>query len=148
MIRGRSIRVLLVEDNPPDAQSLRDALGEAGAGHFELVVRDTLADGLKVVESAPPDVLVLDLHLPDSHGLDTLQRVLDAAPDLPVVVYTQIDDEELGVTAVQHGAQDYLIKTRLRVDLVVRALRYAIPSRESSEGAAPCAERALRPYQP
>jgi diguanylate cyclase (GGDEF)-like protein len=126
MIRGKSIRVLLVEDNPTDAQALRDALEAAGASAFELIARTTLAEGLAVAESAPPDVLVLDLHLPDSHGLDTLQRVLEAAPDLPVVVYTQIDDEDLGVTAVQHGAQDYLIKTRLRVDLVVRALRYAI----------------------
>jgi diguanylate cyclase (GGDEF)-like protein len=126
MIRGKSIRVLLVEDNLTDAQALRDALEAAGASAFELIARTTLAEGLAVAESAPPDVLVLDLHLPDSHGLDTLQRVLEAAPDLPVVVYTQIDDEDLGVTAVQHGAQDYLIKTRLRVDLVVRALRYAI----------------------
>jgi diguanylate cyclase (GGDEF)-like protein len=126
MIRGRSIRVLLIEDNPPDTQALRDALDATGASDFELVARETLADGLAAAESAPPDVLVLDLHLPDSHGLDTLKRVLEAAPDLPVVVYTQIDDEDMGVTAVQHGAQDYLIKTRLRVDLVVRSLRYAI----------------------
>jgi diguanylate cyclase (GGDEF)-like protein len=126
MIRGKSIRVLLIEDNLQDAQALREALEATGASDFELVARETLADGLAVAESAPPDVLVLDLHLPDSHGLDTLQRVLEAAPDLPVVVYTQIDDEDIGVTAVQHGAQDYLIKTRLRVDLVVRSLRYAI----------------------
>ncbi len=126
MMRGKSIRVLLVEDNAHDAQALREALEAAGASSFELIARETLAEGLAVAESAPPDVLVLDLHLPDSHGLDTLQKVLEAAPDLPVVVYTQIDDEDLGVTAVQHGAQDYLIKTRLRVDLVVRALRYAI----------------------
>jgi signal transduction histidine kinase/DNA-binding response OmpR family regulator len=123
-------RVLLVEDNPGDADLVRFALEEgAEAGAFELDHVARLSVALARVAESTPDVILLDLSLPDASGLDGLRRLNEAAPDIPVVVLTGSSSGEIGSTAIQGGAQDYLIKGT-DAALVPRALRYAIERHE------------------
>lgn len=124
-----SITCLLIEDNPGDARLIQEMLLETNSGQrvsIGLEVTDRLSKGLGQIENEEIDVVLLDLSLPDSQGLETLHTALDQAPDLPIIVLTGLDDEELGFEAVQHGAQDYLVKGQVGGDLLVRAIRYAI----------------------
>jgi len=119
-------RVLLVEDNPGDADLVTLALGEAEAGAFELEQVARISDALERVRVSPaPAVILLDLTLPDAFGLEGLRRLGEAAPHVPVVVLTGAD-RSLGAAALQAGAQDYLLKGAVEVAVLTRALRYAI----------------------
>ena len=122
----QKIQVLLIEDNPGDTRLIIEAFNEAGGGQFELTCEDNLADGFRSLSSRHADVILLDLSLPDSFGLETVGKVLEQAPDTPIVVLTGHPDDSLSVTAVQAGAQDYLIKGEMEGNLLVRSLRYAI----------------------
>ena len=119
-------RMLLVEDNPGDARLLREILAEAGAHRFELTHHITLAEALAELAESGIDVVLLDLSLPDSNGLDTFVRVHSEAPGIPIVVLTGLADETLATAALREGAQDYLVKGRVDPDLLVRSMRYAI----------------------
>jgi two-component system cell cycle response regulator len=119
-------KVLLIEDNPGDVRLLREALLEPGARKFSLTVAERLEEGLTRLSEKDFDVVLLDLSLPDAEGLDTVTRAHEAAPQVPIVVLTGTDDEELAIQAVQSGAQDYLVKGQIQSTLLVRALRYAI----------------------
>jgi signal transduction histidine kinase len=121
-----STRILLVEDNPGDARLIRETLREAESFPFELAHADRLASAEERLAAEAFDVVLLDLSLPDAHGLETVRRTLAAAPEAPIVVLTGLDDETLAVTAVQAGAQDYLVKGRLDGTLLARAIRYAV----------------------
>jgi two-component system sensor histidine kinase/response regulator len=118
------MKVLLIEDNPADEQLVRHLLRAAGPS-FELAGAATLAAGLAVLTGPGADVVLLDLSLPDSHGLETLSHVLAAREDLPVVVLSGHDDEDLAYRALQAGAQDYLVKGMHDAALLRRVLRYA-----------------------
>ena len=122
------IRALLVEDNPGDARLIREMLREAGAGHaaVDLVHADRLAAGLAHLAGCGADVVLLDLSLPDSHGFETFEAAHNAAPDVPIVVLSGLDDEALAVRAVHEGAQDYLVKGRVDGGIILRSMRYAI----------------------
>ena len=102
------MRVLLIEDNEDDALIIRQVLVEARGAPFDLEWAHRLAAGLERLAEGGIDVVLLDLTLPDSRGLDTLRQVHAEAPDVPILVLTGLDDETLGVKAVQEGAQDYL----------------------------------------
>ncbi|MEQ1503667.1 MAG: hybrid sensor histidine kinase/response regulator [Myxococcota bacterium] len=119
-------RVLLVEDNPGDARLLRALLGD----RFAIDHVERLAAALDALKSAGPgsgyEVVLLDLSLPDSHGLDTCRRVRAVAPDVPVLVLTGLNDDTIAVQAVREGAQDWLVKGRTDGEIVERAVRYAI----------------------
>jgi signal transduction histidine kinase len=130
-MNGPAITVLLVEDNPGDARLIREELREVersgeGAAAFSLVCADRLAAGLERLEAGKVDVVLLDLSLPDGHGLGTLERVREAAPSTPVLVLTGLDDHELAARAVSEGAQDYLVKGRVDGGVLGRTIRYAI----------------------
>jgi sigma-B regulation protein RsbU (phosphoserine phosphatase) len=122
------IRALLVEDNAGDARLIREMLRESRAGQpvVELTHVDRLAAGLEHLATDEADVVLLDLTLPDSRGFDTFARTHAAAPDVPIVVLSGLDDEDTAVRAVHAGAQDYLVKGRVDGALLVRAMRYAI----------------------
>lgn len=122
------IRLLLIEDNPGDARLVREHLTDAsGRQNFRLSHVSTLRDAVAFVGPADlPDIVLLDLSLPDSFGLETLARWQEAAPTVPVIVLTGSDDEELAVSAVREGAQDYLVKGQIDGALLVHSLRYAI----------------------
>ena len=119
-------RVLLVEDNPGDADLVTLALGEAEAGAFELEQVARISDALARVRGSPaPDVILLDLTLPDAFGLEGLQQLGEASPQIPIVVLTGTD-RSLGAGAIRAGAQDYLLKGAVDAALIPRAVRYAI----------------------
>ncbi len=121
------IDVLLVEDNPLHARMLQGFLDEIDRPKFSLTHTTSLEDGLDTVSAADHDVVLLDLVLPDSHGLDTFVRWCAHGPsEVPVVVLTGLDDMSLATRAVELGAQDYLLKSQINGALLSRALRYAV----------------------
>jgi GAF domain-containing protein len=122
----RPIRILLIEDNPGDARLLQEMLVEARGLSFELEQRESLSTGLEWLAEGNPDVVLLDLSLPDSQGFNTVTQVLAQAPQAPIVVLSGLDDEDLAVSAVRVGAQDYLVKGQVSSDLLARAIHYAI----------------------
>ncbi len=127
------IQVLLVEDDEDDYIITRDLLTGEDSHNFRVVWAKDLADGLEKLASAAFDVVLLDLSLPDSQGLDTFSAIGEANPRVPVVLLTGLSDESLGVKAVQEGAQDYLVKGDLDGHLLARAIRYAIERKKTKE---------------
>jgi signal transduction histidine kinase len=122
----KHIKVLLIEDNPGDVRLIWEILSEVRNSPFYLNAADSLLKGLQEIEKSKPDVILLDLSLPDSNGIYTLNRVRDRAKDVPVVVITGLDDEVTAIKSLKEGAQDYLVKGRTDSDLLKRALIYAI----------------------
>jgi signal transduction histidine kinase len=124
------LRILLVEDNPGDARLIREFLREAGLVAPSVEVATTLSAATTHLTESAPDILLLDLSLPDAHGLETVTAALSAAPTVPIVVLTGLDDENLALLAVQSGAQDYLVKGRVDGPALGRSIRYAIERKQ------------------
>ncbi|HEX2208572.1 MAG TPA: hybrid sensor histidine kinase/response regulator [Longimicrobium sp.] len=122
----RHVRILLVEDNPGDARLLRVSLEEAESLRFGLVHAPRLSEALERVREGTFDVVLLDLSLPDARGMETVRRMLQAAPAVPIIVLTGLTDETVAVQAVQAGAQDYLVKGTVDGGTLARAIRYAM----------------------
>lgn len=121
------LRVLIVEDNAGDARLIREALREAPAGMRFLVEQaPRLADALALLTDAPFHAALLDLGLPDAAGLEGVLRLRAAAPELPIIVLTGRDDDDLAQRALLRGAQDYLVKGAVEDAVLQRAVRYAI----------------------
>jgi diguanylate cyclase (GGDEF)-like protein len=125
MMNDTRIKVLLIEDTPGDARLIQEMLAQAGG--FTLSWVQNLTDGVAHLQSQPSDVLLLDLGLPESTGLATLQRLLAYARSVPpLIVLSGLNDEGIAVQAVQSGAQDYLVKGQVDCPLLVRSIRYSI----------------------
>lgn len=123
---GRPIKVLLVEDNPGDALLLRETLADTAAV-IEWAQATTLGQALEQLDGSRAfDVILLDLSLPDSQGLQTFRRLHEHAPDAPVVMLTGMADENLAIEAMHEGAQDYLVKGSADGTALLRSMRYAI----------------------
>jgi signal transduction histidine kinase len=122
---ARPLDILLVEDNPGDARLIREILREADAPDFRLHHVGTLAEATAHLAATEADVVLLDLSLPDAHGLGTIRGLQEAGGRAPIIVLTGLDDETVALQALQEGAQDYLVKGRVEPDLLVRAMRYA-----------------------
>jgi len=117
--------VLLIEDNPGDADLVRLRLVEGKSdAHVNWVPR--LSDALACLEAETPTLVLLDLNLPDSHGAETFRRIMQKAPNVPVVILSGQDDEALAIKAVHQGVQDYLVKGDITSKQLERALRYAV----------------------
>lgn len=126
-MRQRPIKVLLVESGPEALDELRDRLAEVRSGSgIELEWAGSVSQALARLNQGGIDLVLLDLDLPDSHGMVTLERTYAFAPDVPVIVLTEEDDESLGVSTMQGGAQDYLVKRELTGSLLARSVRHAI----------------------
>jgi signal transduction histidine kinase len=138
-----AVEILLVEDSPSDAFLLQEALSQHGIGGFEFTHVESWAEAAAYLQKQPFDVLLLDLSLPDSTGRDTFVRARAEAPHLPIVVLTGVADEAVGLEAVRHGIQDYLIKGQAYGLQTARALRYAI-ERKQAETALKRAEANLQ----
>jgi signal transduction histidine kinase len=117
--------VLLIEDNPGDADLVRLRLVE-GQAPVRVNCVNRLSDGLASLTVETPSVVLLDLNLPDSHGAETFRKVIEHAPDVPVVVLSGQDDEALAMKAVHQGVQDYLVKGNLSSKHLERSIRYAV----------------------
>ena len=120
------IRILLVEDNEEHSNLLQRMLIDSDNPVFEVAKFSALRPALDALDMPGFHAVLLDLTLPDSEGLQTFLRMQVAAPDLPIVVLTGLDDEALAVETVQRGAQDYLVKGRVDDRLLVRSIRYAL----------------------
>jgi DNA-binding response OmpR family regulator len=123
---SEGLRILIVEDNPADADFIREMLSQAGTLHFQAGAAQRLSGALARLERKDIDLVLLDLGLPDSQGLPTFQALRKAAPSIPVIVLSGNDDQELAIAAVRDGAQDYLVKSQFGGDLLVRAIQYAL----------------------
>ena len=123
---NQPIRLLFVEDDPVYVGFIREMLRESSATAFAIREAETLQAAVDALATDPPDVVLTDLNLPDSRGLFTLRKIMEAARDLPVVVLTGMDDQETAVAIMQAGAQDYLVKGQGDGHLVARSLRHAI----------------------
>jgi len=118
--------MLLIEDNPGDARLIRDMFKEQTAQNIELKQVERMADAEKFLALRLVDIIILDLGLPDVEGLDAVRRARKAAPGVPLVVLSGLDDESMALQAMQEGAQDYLIKGETKTRELVRAVRYAV----------------------
>ena len=127
------IKVLLVEDNLGDARLLYEGLAEALPEQFQMTHARRLSEALEYLWQETCDVVLLDLGLPDSHGLDTLVVTRAQAPGVPIVVLTGFQDEALAVEALKGGAQDYLVKGQVDSNLLGRSMRYAIVRKATEE---------------
>ena len=121
----KSIHILQVEDNEDDAWFFGKLLKKAYGDHFQLTTVVKLEDGLNYLRKSLVDVVILDLALPDSAGMDTVIRMQAAAPTIPIVIITGTINESLALQALQEGAQDYLVKGQTDGSLVKRAIWHA-----------------------
>src|ERR1043166_5195087 len=127
------LKVLLIEDNPADARLIEIMLSKAGGDFFQIEKVDRLEAGLKRLALGGIGLVLSDLSLPDSSGLETFARLHGSAPQVPIILLSGLDDTTIAVQAVHEGAQDYLIKGQVDGQLLVRAMRYAIERKRMSE---------------
>lgn len=131
MSSARPIHILLIEDNPGDARLIREMLVDAchdnlAGYYFDVVWIDRVEAALAYLDAGAVDLILMDLSLPDSQGLDTVLRICEHALACPIVVLTALADESLALKAVGQGAQDYLLKNDADSETLVRAIHYAI----------------------
>jgi len=134
------LTILLIEDSQSDAMLLQAALAETRE-RPSVVRAAMLADGLRLLRRRTFDVVLLDLSLPDSYGMATVEKVLAAAASTPILVLTGLDDDQIGTEAVRKGAQDYLVKGKTGPDLLMKAIRYAIERKRSEQALRDSEER-------
>lgn len=120
------VNILFVEDNHTDVALLRDIFTQVDAFCYELTNIGRLQDVASALAADHFDVILLDHNLPDSHGMETVNRVSAIAPKVPIIVLTDLDDEAFSIDVVHQGVQDYLVKSLLDARSVVRSIKYAI----------------------
>jgi len=128
-----SVKILLIEDNLAEARLLLEFLKQAQSKQFSLVHVKRLREALERLNQDSFDIILLDLTLPDSQGLASLAPLNNRVPSLPIVVLTNMNDEELAIEAVRQGAQDYLVKRQVNSDVLMRSIYYAIERKQMSE---------------
>jgi len=132
-LTDKPVSILLIEDNPGDRRLIREMLAEAGNVAFDVQYADRLQAATDYLGQNGVEVILLDLGLPDSQGLETLRKVYAQASEMPIVVLTGLNDEMVGVQAINEGAQDYLIKGQVDTQLLRRTIRYAIERKQAEE---------------
>jgi len=120
-----SIKILLVEDNPGDVRLIQEWMSEIRDVSYQVDSFRRLSEALDYLDRQKPDIVLLDLGLPDSQGLDTLLEFRTYSPEIPVVVMTSLDDEATAIEALRHGAQDYIVKKIVHSRMLWRVIRYA-----------------------
>lgn len=127
------LKILLVEDNDVDAHLTQDILAEWSIEQFEVVHVARLSEAFIKLARTRFDAILLDLSLPDGHGLLTLKQVQATSPTIPIIVLSGFSDQSLAIEAVQYGAQDYLVKGQGQPELLARSIRYAIERKRAEE---------------
>jgi PAS domain S-box-containing protein len=133
---SKSVRVLLIEDQPEVVRMVGDVLAQAERGAFFVESVSRVGDGVRRLSAGGIDLVLLDLALPDSTGLDTFHEIFKAGPEIPIVVLTGLDDEEMGLLALREGAQDYVLKGEISPRFLVRTIRFAIERKHGEEARA------------
>ena len=127
-------KVLLVEDNPQEAQLIEDLLSEiSGQQRILLTKVERLSEAQERLNQETFDIILLDLSLPDSRGIETVARVQEYGVNVPIVVLTAQNDEELALRLISVGVQDYLVKRKIDGEVLMRSLRYAIERQNSQD---------------
>ncbi len=132
-VQQKKLNILLIEDNPGDERLVREMLRSIKDIEMHLDHADSMASGKEVLASSQPDIVLLDLSLPDSQGLATFQNLRDCVPNIPVIVLTGREDATFGLAAVQDGAQDYLTKSEINDRLLLHAVLYAVERKKAAE---------------
>lgn len=127
------IKVLLIEDNLADVRLTQEMLNEAREDNFSFHYTSTLKDGLDKIKKEKYDVILLDLGLPDSTGVESVQDINEVNSTIPVIVFTIIGSENLGFQAIDLGAQDYLIKDETTAPLLIKTIKYSISRKKFEE---------------
>ncbi|MBF0356168.1 MAG: HD domain-containing protein [Alphaproteobacteria bacterium] len=138
------IHVLVIEDNPGDARLIELMLSEQAEDIYRPSFAVRLAEGLEILSRQPFEIVLLDLSLPDSHGMSTVEAVLEAAPATPIIVLTGLADETTAMAAMKAGAQDYLAKGQGDGETLRRSIRYAIERMRTEEDRRESGERLRR----
>jgi len=125
-VSHRNVNILLIEDNPSDVRFIEELLKEADDVKFKLECFNRLKDGLNHLEKKNFDVVLLDLSLPDSNGLDSLLETLKIAENVSVIVLTETNNDFLALKSVKKGAQDYLVKSQINCTSLIRSIKYSI----------------------
>lgn len=133
MREEEKLRILAVEDSSADFRLLKEFLNEDHALDFELTQAQTIKFALDILALKRFDVVLLDLNLPDGTGLKNLERIYSSNTRAPVIVFTGLDDEKTGTGALKKGAQDYLVKGKIKSDSLIRSIRYAVERRAVEE---------------
>jgi PAS domain S-box-containing protein len=133
MIDNICFNVLLIEDNPGDVRLIAEYIKESMYSKINLISKGTLADAFTLLDHQKTDAVLLDLSLPDSFGLDTLNKLRSSQPHMPVIILTNLDDADVAIAALQEGAQDFLPKNQITPDLLVRTIRYSIERKQAEE---------------
>ncbi len=120
------LSILLVEDDPDDALILKEILEDVPSFKFKMTHVELLEEAINRLQAGIFDIILLDLSLPDSHGIDTFITLNVRMPNVPIVVFTGLSDEDMVIQLMQTGAQDYLVKGQVGADLLIRSIRYAI----------------------
>jgi PAS domain S-box-containing protein len=120
------INILLIEDNPGDARLIDIYLKESFENIFTLLTADYLSKALELLEKNAFNIIILDLSLPDSDGLDTFRKIHEQTPETPIIVLTGMEDEAMGISAMKLGAQDFLVKGKLKINDLKRSIKYSI----------------------
>lgn len=120
------LHILLIEDNPGDFRLIQEYLKDSGLPLYQLHHSETLAGGRKILYNQPIQIILLDLHVPDSMGFSTFEKLYEEFPEFPFVVLTGLSDATLGIRAVKKGAQDFLNKNDLNGQILGHTIRYAI----------------------
>ncbi len=128
-----TVKILLIEDNLAEARMLQEILKGSIVKHFTLDHAQYLKKGIELLKQYQFDVILLDLSLPDSHGLDSLIPLVNLAPHLPIVVLTNTNDDRLALEALRRGAQDYLVKRQVNLENLARSICYAIERKQTEE---------------
>lgn len=127
------IKVLLIEDNPADILLVKKFLKKIKTEQFELVETELIQEGISYLRNNNFDIILLDLSLPDSWGLDSLREIQQIATKIPIIVLTGIEDKVNALAALREGAQDYLIKGTISADLLAKSIHYAIERQQNAE---------------
>ena len=129
-ITSKSINILLIEDNEGDVRLIREMLKEVKNLAFKVGASGLLIKALKILESRKFDVILLDLNLPDNIGIETASKVLEVAPNTPIIILTGLNEEKIAISSVKMGIQDYLVKDQFDSVLLARSIQYAIERKQ------------------
>ena len=144
--RNKTMNVLLIEDNPGDVRLIQEMVRKTQNSLIHLEIHDNLTQGIRSLVQNEFQAILLDLSLPDSYGLETIERMLEKANGIPIIILTGTDDQLLAIEAVKSGAQDYLIKGSINSVFLERAIYYSIERQNIKEKLKQSEEKYRRAY--
>ena len=132
-MESNRLTVLMVEDNPGDVYLVREMLQTEGEERIDLLTTNRISGAIQILSESRIDAVLLDLGLPDENGLETVKKLREASETIPIVILSGLEDEKMAVTAIQMGAQDFLVKGTISGLLLTRSIFYAIKLKEMDQ---------------